>query len=57
MYHCMKDVKRAAKRTGEDELAVAGHSAGRSNAVRAPKNPLGNVFAAEGPKESEANTV
>jgi hypothetical protein len=53
----VKDVERAAKWPGKDELTVAGDSAIGGDAVRALKDPIGDVFAAVGPKESEADAV
>jgi hypothetical protein len=53
----VEDVERATERPGEDELAVAGDSAIRSDAVRALKNPIGNVFAALWPKEAETDAM
>jgi hypothetical protein len=53
----IEDVERAAEGPGKDELAVAGDGAVGGNAVRALKDPIGDIFAAEGPEEAEANAV
>jgi hypothetical protein len=53
----VENVEGAAEGPREDELAVAGDGAVGSDAVRALKNPGGDVFATEGPKETEADAV
>jgi hypothetical protein len=54
----MENVEGAAGRPGEDELAVASHSAIVSNAVGALKAPIGDFLATSmWPKESHADLV
>ena len=53
----VQNIERAAKWPRENELAVAGDGAVRSDAVRALKNPLGDVFADERPEEPESDAM
>ena len=53
----VQNIVRAAKWPRENELAVAGDGAVRSDAVRALKNPLGDVFADEMPEEPESDAM
>jgi hypothetical protein len=53
----MEDVEGAAEGPGEDELAVAGDGAVGGDAVRALKDPIGNIFATERPKEAETDAM
>ncbi len=53
----MENVKRAAERPREDELAVASDSAVGSDAMRTLENPISNVLATEGPEEPKTNAM
>jgi hypothetical protein len=53
----MKNVKWTAEWPREDELAVASNRVIGSNTMRALQNPIGDVFAAEGPKEAKADAM
>ena len=53
----MEDIEWAAEGPREDELAVAGDGAVGSDAVRALKDPIGDIFATQRPKEAETDTV
>jgi hypothetical protein len=53
----VKNVEGAAKGPRKDKLAVAGDSSVRSDAVRALKHPVSNVFTAARPEEAEADSM
>jgi hypothetical protein len=53
----MENVKWAAERPREDELAVASDSAVGSDAMRALEDPISDIFATEGPKEPKTNAM
>jgi hypothetical protein len=53
----VKNVKWAAEGPREDELAVTGDGAVGGDAMRALKNPGGDIFAAHRPEEAETDAV
>ena len=53
----MEDVKGAAERPWKDWITVAHDCAIESDAMRALKDPIGDIFAAMRPKESETDMV
>jgi hypothetical protein len=53
----MENVKWAAERPREDELAVTSDSAVGSDAMRELENPISDVFATEGPEEPKSDAT